>query len=145
MREIKFKCVLSEYKETDTEDIEIKVIGDVLNIDFHTNSIQVMFPDGNCEWYELDSIELVQYTGLKDCNGVEIYEGDIVVKKNYDTTYRLVRYDEKSCCFEFVTKKEKNKITNRGVIDSININSCCWHEVIGNIYENPELLEDDLS
>lgn len=132
MREIKFKCVLSEYKETEKEDVEIKVIGDVLNIDFHTNSIQVMFSDGNCEWYELDSIKLLEYTGLKDINGVEIYEGDIIKRLDSETNFIIVF--NKGC---FCTQDSENLHHNLGLLESIN----SFSKVVGNIYENPELLE----
>lgn len=124
MREIKFKCVLSEYKETDTEDIEIQILGDVLNIDFHTNSIQVMFPDGNCEWYELDSIKLLEYTGLKDCNNIEIYEG---YKLKVDYSNQIGDF-----CTTFAVVNDIRFID----LEIINAERI---EVIGNIYENTEL------
>jgi len=76
--------------------------------------------------------ELMQYTGLKDKNGVEIYEGDIL--KN-----------EKSTSGNFFVK------FNVGGYDAVYKNNftLCLHpvlhyfdgaEVTGNIYENPELL-----
>ena len=77
-----------------------------------------------------DRFELMQYTGLKDKNGAEIYEGDIVQSKDYLPS--IVEYDESRCCFMFhdlvVADGEYYKVHEE------------W-EVIGNIYENPELLE----
>jgi len=70
-----------------------------------------------------DGYEVMQYTGLKDKNGKEIYEGDI--------------------CKEVLTGEVKY-YRNRFMIfskESVwNVNEQC--EVIGNIYENPELLTD---
>jgi uncharacterized phage protein (TIGR01671 family) len=74
-----------------------------------------------------DSYELMQYTGLKDKNGREIYEGDIV--KNEYGKVMEVQYDPRSAAF--------------GVGDYYfgTIGSGKTLEVIGNIFDNPELLE----
>lgn len=77
---------------------------------------------------EHPDIEIMQFTGLKDKNGQEIYEGD-VVKSVYGNGYIVFEYigfaiksiGSESIDFEF---------------PSFYLNS----EIIGNIYENPELL-----
>lgn len=68
-----------------------------------------------------------QYTGLKDKNGREVYEGDVVTD---DHNYYLVEFKHgmfKPICYAMLD--EKGLATG--------------YEIIGNIYENPELLGDD--
>jgi len=89
---------------------------------------------------DLESIEVLQYIGVNDKTGVEIYEGDIVKFKNFmnhlhklrDTTTRnigLVEYDE-----------DRFVITQNGYVLT-NLVSPQHIEVIGNKFENPDLLE----
>ena len=70
-----------------------------------------------------DNIEIMQYTGLKDKSGVEIYEGDII-NSDWGWGYKKVVVDFEGYYFN------QCECT---ISDDI--------EVIGNIHENPELLE----
>lgn len=80
----------------------------------------------------IDENTLGQYTGLKDKKGKEIYEGDII-KSNHNIDFYKVYYDENRFIIE---DKWGNLI--RPTQTAINHFEC---EVIGNIYDNPELLE----
>ena len=83
----------------------------------------------------MDDIELLQFTGLKDRNGKEIYEGDIRCGKYYfdtedQTRFQVMKWDKKSTCFYW---------------DGPEIPRFIGVEVIGNIHENPELLQTNES
>jgi uncharacterized phage protein (TIGR01671 family) len=75
--------------------------------------------------------ELMQFTGLKDKNGREIYEGDIVAHaiEGYTTPLSVVEF--KDGMFVFTDSEYSTEL----------IESLDYCEVIGNIYENPELLK----
>ncbi len=76
--------------------------------------------------------KILQYTGLKDKNGKEIYEGDILKNENdFGIHYTDVVYSEGM----FHSRYE-------GDLSPMPLNVYNdYHEVVGNIYENPELLE----
>ena len=71
---------------------------------------------------------VMQYTGLKDKNGVEIYEGDVLT----DEKYVVACYYEGS---EFILKNHNTFAVNLATAIENDF------EIIGNIYENPELVD----
>lgn len=76
-----------------------------------------------------EEVELMQFTGLKDKNGREIYEGDIVSNKS-GVKY-LIEYEEDG--MRFIIRPSKWGITKKAVVRD-------GYEVIGNIYEHSHLL-----
>ncbi|TCW59058.1 putative phage protein (TIGR01671 family) [Bacillus thuringiensis] len=131
MREIKFKAF----------DKVSEKIYDVGYIDFANEVVQVaMIKGGICYGTyvrRLKDVALLQYTGLKDVHGNEIYEGDIVYQEFYD--HRV----ETSHGLTGVVKQEEGVwwIDNE-VNDAVRL----WSElnlnhIKGNMFENPELLQ----
>ena len=132
-REIKFRAWLKEEKKM--------VI--VETIDFTDKSMQYLEKNEIIDAYLLrrmifDDVELMQYTGIKDKNGKEIYEGDIV----------LIRIDKTNILHKTIVKFKHGAF----IADIIGNNDYIYlfhfgfnkddFEVIGNIYENKNLLEE---
>ncbi len=90
-------------------------------------------PAGSPDYCDARDFELMQYTGLKDKNGKEIYEGDIV--ERVDGSMVVIKWSRGSHSFEWFSMKIPDRFWNSEAED--------WEisEVVGNIYENPSLLE----
>lgn len=92
---------------------------------------------------EYSYVRLMQYTGLKDRNGVEIYEGDIIKAKRDDGLYdigEVVHGSKGAFCLHLPKVATGIKTP---LLNYIHGMMFAEHDfkVIGNIYENPELLE----
>lgn len=90
----------------------------------------------NWDYYvvELTGHHIQQYTDLKDKNGQDIYEGDLIDYLNDDEFYEVIFYFGKF-------KLERIDGMGCGDFDEQNIQRNM--EVIGNIFENPELLSEE--
>lgn len=87
-----------------------------------------------------NNIELMQYTGLKDKNGVEIYEGDIVEygSDHFPLVKRIVVWNQQYCCYKTSNSKNRTATSPQLTADKVFKTNM---RVIGNIYETPELLK----
>lgn len=84
-----------------------------------------------------DELVIMQYTGLIDINNTEVFEGDILKFTNDDFAY-VSFYEGK---YITITTYE-GKYTARSDFEDMDLDEALRiGEVIGNIYENPELLE----
>lgn len=96
------------------------------------------------QWFEDYDLIVMEYTGLKDSNGKEMYEGDIVV------AIALKEYEcEEELCISDIIYNQGNalgewQVRSKGYEHGLPIVWGGWEslKVIGNIYENPELLKD---
>ncbi len=145
-REIKFRIY-------DTDEKEMFYQEDIDYIDFFTGIVFIREEDGYD--YLIDSRsdgKLMQYTGLKDKNGKEIYEGDILrckclkkckldscAEKVIQYKNSLIEWWESGCNLGYRLRDSKGKTM---MIKPTHLNTM-EVEVIGNIYENPELLEGE--
>lgn len=126
MREIKFRAWHKEKK----------IIGEVLGVDILHKEIYFSNGDVDCYGFsDFKYIELMEYTGLKDKNEKEIYEGDIVKLRN-NHGIGVVKYYNEWGAFVAENVKFKPSVV-------LGMNYCKEDiEVIGNIYENPELIKE---
>lgn len=113
---------------------------EVISIDLLEKKIKVSHWEyGVSNYFPLDDIELMQSTGLKDKNGVEIFEGDIV--KWGDTL------DWEETPIRIATVKIEPDILFDSNVGIFNYGQFAYKNtekfltILGNIYENPELLE----
>lgn len=125
MREIKFRAWVKDGKEiVDVEEIDFmnKVINYIYN-DYKNNEQEIIGA-------YFEDIELLEYSGLKDMKGKEIYEGDILFESFSEEYFKVV--------FENGSFRAEVDEYSLDLEDYAHI---C--EVVGNIYENPELMEDE--
>ena len=93
----------------------------------------------NLKGWSIDDEYLMQSTGLVDKNGKEIFDGDILACKTDDEVINLnIFWDEEHALFMFESKKYNEQEPLAELVE----NNTYPFEIIGNIYENPELLED---
>ena len=85
-----------------------------------------------------DEVELMQSTGLHDKNGKEIFEGDILGIETDEGVLNVnIFWDSKHALFMFESKKYNEEELLAELVED----NTYPFEIIGNIYENPELLE----
>ena len=110
--------------------------------------------DGRCDLIPLRECTIMQSTGLKDKNGVEIYEGDIVRHSKISTDISIVQfgefgvpnieemeYQDMAVGFYFENASDLKDVEPFNMTIPLNNLYVKGIEIIGNIYENPELLE----
>ena len=133
IREIKFRA-------WDEED---KVMHYFQLHDIRHEGSLIIYGDSDCigDYSYFAPIEdgpVMQYTGLKDKKGQEIYEGDIVRQAADDEVIVFkIKYSDNDAAFLRVIAGGASQEWTEDYITSIDAERC---EVIGNIYQNPKLL-----
>lgn len=128
MREIKFRAWIKLLNKMLSHEDLNKTLKNLTKIEYITGIFLPLNSD----------IEVMQYIGLKDSNKNEIYEGDIVKIEDYfgDDIIGRVIYDETTAGYVFKKGTKKSYFLMGLDLEGY------VHYVIGNIYENPELLEE---
>jgi len=129
-REIKFRAWIEDEMCYDIAEIEYQYFCIVVND--HSDD----------RAFDLEKAILMQYTGLKDKNGKEIYEGDVVKEVCYQAPGYSI--GEAFSKVEFMDIRHSDTkgwgLTHVSGLDGVYLSfSNC--EIVGNIYENPELLK----
>ena len=132
MRDIRFRAWLQHEKE----------MSEVLVLDNQEEKVFVVRKDGAAGWRMFADIELTQYTGLKDRNGTEIYDGDYIRYSMrtingsiYTHVCRVFQHESGTWRIEGY-REDNHSYETKGTVYATHL--IC--EVIGNIYEHNHLL-----
>lgn len=148
-REIKFRGYLKDSffkgkeKHPSYEPLLDKRIVKIHSIHFNSKKVIISCPTGGNMSVEFKDIEIMQYTGLKDKNGKEIYEGDIIDIHQTVNGYNLfvIEYYVYKFNARYYDKDKKviGSLYNYDLDDLFQINEFEKEfEVVGNIYESEE-------
>ena len=117
-------------------DKEFNIMSEVKSIDYRAESVELS--DGEPYLQDFSKVELMKSTGILDKDAKEIFEGDILGIETDEGKVKVnVFWDNEHALFMFESKRY-NEINALGELVGDNV---CPFKIIGNIYENPKLLE----
>lgn len=131
MREIKFRA----WSKRDECMFRVR------DISFPSNLLKMRINLSGGDTLDADDVALMQYTGLKDKNGIEVYEGDIL-RSEKEGVMGAVEYCDRIASFIVFFKMNNENCyshLNEGKLDRKE--RLQYTQIIGNIHEHPELLE----
>lgn len=141
MREIKFRAW---DKESDMMIFQHEMNAGLENKEYYfslsENGVELLRYDEDYSAYVMCNAEIMQYIGIEDEGEKEIYEGDIV--KRIDRTPIAQMYGKEVIDVVVFTEGSFSLNTHEGyyLMNNNRLSNLCSYKVIGNIYENPELL-----
>lgn len=141
-----------------------EVMDKVISIDWDHDMVQLQDEIGNCDWVDVESVDIMQYIGLKDVDGKNIWENDIVqvyyVHTSDSPGMRVKAGDKSEQGYPTLVRKDEDGTRFWPFIDGCGgcisyamkaINHAKGYgsdeygyyivKVLGNRFENPELLE----
>ena len=99
---------------------------------------------GMCDdTYKIEDVKIMMSTGLKDTNGVEIYEGDVVNVTQYFGGHSFGQLPHVVKASEYSNVLVLDALSKQNYVEEYTLyfSRIKDYEIIGNIYENPEWLE----
>jgi len=139
MRKIKFRVLI--YHKIYYQDKYNAYDDNLTSIDICKKTITItsFYNYKDVYRFEDEEVKLMQYTGVKDKNGKEIYEGDIVLIKLDETSTwhkTVVGFKKGAFIADLIDKEDYVYIFHHGFTSDD-------FEIIGNVYENKNLLEEN--
>lgn len=131
--------MIPRYRAWNKATKEMHEVDDIVSIVFEEKQICVktLFFERTSR-YDFDDIVLMQSTGLRDKNGKEIFEGDILKVTNLSSWLEVVSFNKDKAMF--VSKETERKVEETPLYDLFNTD-IFEVEIIGNIWEDGELLD----
>ncbi|BEO96340.1 YopX family protein [Fusobacterium nucleatum] len=126
MKEFKMKAWLKREKKM------VAIIGIDFNYEYIRYTEDSNLFNENYKTAEFKDIELLQFTGLKDNGGQELYEADVIkFNDGIDDIYGLISYDDEDGAY---------RVSYENITEHLSEREGDF-EIVGNIFENPDLHE----